>query len=452
MRVLLTTHQFFPGHGGGTEVLARDTGLEMLKRGHEVHVLTADHGFREDSERVAHEDYEYQGLRVRALGLPRPSGAVEGVRREYDNEPVARHVRDYVAETSPDIAHIFHPARLSASIIEVFKEADLPVVYTPTDFWAICARNTLMKPSGELSEGPDDISSNCLECREVERIIPRSHRIGKALGRKRFYRKVAKRALAERTREHPSMPVVRAMIERTPFLRERFNSLDAILAPTRLMRRMLTKNGINPSLVSLSPYGIDLSQFRGVDPLRYGQREGTGVRFGYVGTVHPQKGLHVLVEAFEHLPRETDAALRIYGSLDHFPEYAREVYESASPNGRISFAGTFPNEKLAEELGKIDVLVVPSMWYENTPLVIYSAFAAKIPVVATNLDGMNEVVRHEENGLLFGPSDAQDLARQLTRLATEPNLVRTYSANIGDVRTIEDSVDEMLELYERLLR
>jgi glycosyltransferase involved in cell wall biosynthesis len=84
--------------------------------------------------------------------------------------------------------------------------------------------------------------------------------------------------------------------------------------------------------------------------------------------------------------------------------------------------------------------------------VIYSAFAAGIPVVASNRGGMAEVVRHAENGLLFEPGDPEDLARQLGRLIAEPGLLQELGDNAGHVRSVEDSVDEMLALYERLRR
>ncbi|MGB3681087.1 MAG: glycosyltransferase, partial [Rubrobacteraceae bacterium] len=346
MRILLTAHQFFPKHGSGTEVLTRDTAAELLKRGHEVFVITTDRDLRAEAGEIVYEDYEYQGIKVRALGLPNPSAGVDRIRHEYENEPVARHMRGYLAETRPDVAHIFHPARLSASIIDVFKEFGLPVVYTPTDFWAICVRNTLMKVSGELCGGPDDISSNCLECRQVERLLPEDQ-LPKTPDKAKFYREIAERALEARRMEHPSMPLVRQMLARTKALRERFNSVDAVLAPTQLMHRMLTGNGIEPGLVNLSPYGMDLSHFQGAEPSR--SKDGR-MRFGYVGTFHPQKGVHLLIEAFKSLPHDVDATLRLCGDFSYFPEYSREIYDLARPDPRINFAGTFPNEKIAEEL------------------------------------------------------------------------------------------------------
>ena len=144
--------------------------------------------------------------------------------------------------------------------------------------------------------------------------------------------------------------------------------------------------------------------------------------------------------------------MRVSGDLSMFPEYAREVYAMAEGDPRVNFAGAFPNERMAEELGRIDVLVVPSTWYENGPLVVYSALAAGIPVVASNFGGLSEIVEHEENGLLFEPGDQVDLARQLERLCEDPGLIVRLGENAGILRTVEDSVDEMLQLYERLAK
>jgi glycosyltransferase involved in cell wall biosynthesis len=445
LRVLLTVQQFLPRYSGGTEVLTRDTGLEMTARGHEVHVLTVDPDAQGKSIDVSHEDYDYLGLKVRALGLPRRF-RLDSVRDEYDNGLVADHVRSYVNRIKPDVVHMFHFMRLSGSVIDVFRELSVPVVYTPTDFWAICVRATLQKPSGELSTGPDEISSNCLECRSAEKLLPKEA-LPSAVGKQEFYRKLAERALAKADDEPRNMAALRAMLARTEFLRERVNAVDAILAPTKLMQQILTANRINPDLVTISHYGVDISDFQGAKRLRPVSGE---LRIGYIGTIHSQKGLHVLLRAFKQLPQSNGATLRVCGKLEYYPAYAHEVYQLSAQDPRINFAGAFPNEQMAAELGKIDVLVVPSTWYENTPLVIYSALVAGIPVIASNLGGMAEIVRHGENGLLFESGDPEDLARQLNRLIEEPGLLEKLGGNAGNMRSVEDSVDEMLTLYERL--
>jgi glycosyltransferase involved in cell wall biosynthesis len=444
LRVLLVVHRFLPRYYTGTEVLTRDTGLELLARGHEVHVLTTDPEAGDKSLDVRYEDYDYRGLKVRALGLPKRSSRLEHIRDEYHNDLVADHVRRYARWVRPDVVHVFHLTLLSGAVLDVFRELGVPVVYTPTDFWAICLRGSLTKPSGELSEGPDDISSNCLECRRAEKWFP-PYEVPSRADKGAFYRKMAERALEKRKNEHHNMPLVRAVLARTEALRERFNGVDAILAPTEIMRRKLTENGLDPSLMTLSPYGMDLSGFRDAKTPR-----SDVLRLGYIGTISPKKGLDVLLSAFGRLPEDGRVTLRVCGDFKGFPEYARRVYAQAGEDPRINFAGSFPNEKMTAELGKIDVLVVPSTWYENAPLVIYSALAAGIPVVAANLGGMAGIVRHEENGMLFRPGDPEDLARQLERLASEPGLLEELEKNAEHVRTVGDSVDEMLELYRRL--
>ncbi len=82
---------------------------------------------------------------------------------------------------------------------------------------------------------------------------------------------------------------------------------------------------------------------------------------------------------------------------------------------------------------------------------IFEAFAAGIPVVATDLGGMSEFVRHEKDGLLFGLEDHRDLARQLRRLVEEPGLLGRLRAGIEPVKTVQENVDELEALYGGLL-
>jgi hypothetical protein len=154
---------------------------------------------------------------VRALGLPRRGTHLDRVRDEYDHDLVAEHVRRYLEAVRPDAVHMFHVSRLSGSVIDACLELGVPLVCTPTDFWAVCVRQTLQKPSGELCAGPDAISSNCLECHNAQRLLP-AWEHPETADRPEFYRVLAQRALANAEGEHRNMPVLRAMLARTGFL------------------------------------------------------------------------------------------------------------------------------------------------------------------------------------------------------------------------------------------
>jgi glycosyltransferase involved in cell wall biosynthesis len=117
---------------------------------------------------------------------------------------------------------------------------------------------------------------------------------------------------------------------------------------------------------------------------------------------------------------------------------------------RIRFLGTFDNARMGEVLAGIDVLAVPSIWYDF-PLVIPSALATKTPVLATNLPGMNELIVHGKNGLLFDRYDWQGLAHQITRLVEEPELLDELRKNIEPVKTTDEMGSEYVDLYRLLL-
>lgn len=94
----------------------------------------------------------------------------------------------------------------------------------------------------------------------------------------------------------------------------------------------------------------------------------------------------------------------------------------------------------------------PQLWFENAPLVIQEAFAAKTPVITTNLGGMAEAVIHEVNGLLFERGDANDLSQQMQRVVEDPELLACLWDGMPPVKTIEEEVTELETTYLNLLK
>jgi glycosyltransferase involved in cell wall biosynthesis len=99
----------------------------------------------------------------------------------------------------------------------------------------------------------------------------------------------------------------------------------------------------------------------------------------------------------------------------------------------------------------IDWVIVPSIWYENSPLVIQEAFMHKRPVICSDIGGMAEKVIDGVTGLHFRASSSDDLARTVLRAATSPGLWESLRAQLPDVFTIEQSVRAHAELYEKAL-
>lgn len=416
---------------------------ELRNLGHEVRILAAKRSLPGGSIRPgAWEEYEFEGIPVRRLGRPE-EGASRPYRLNYENQEMALGAREFTLGFRPDIVHAMHLQGLSASVLDVFKDLGLPVVYTAADFWTICPVVDLRRHDGVMCEGPD--LSHCIRCVASRNPDPRARRIASAPG---VVPKLA--GLLSRTaldRYSGALRQIGDMRERPEYIREKMESVDHVLAYTELTKKLLEFNGVGVGKMSVSPYGIEAS---GLAAARKKRRASRTVRVGFVGTLAPHKGPDLPLRAFHEIP-ELDATLSLYGSAADYGDYAEKLRSLAGGDPRVKFRGTFSRDEVADVFAEIDVLVVPSRWYENAPGTIFESFAAGAPVVATNLGGMSEFVRHEKNGLLFALDDAKSLARQLRRLVEEPGLLEKLRIGIDPVKGIGEYAGEVEAIYKSLV-
>lgn len=423
------------------------TAKQLQSLGHEVEICTgfpAGPGLA-DSQRF--DAYEYEGIQVhRFMHDATPMGEQSNVAEaEYNNLFFARWFRGYLEQFKPNIAHFFHLGLLSASAIDVCHELGIPTVMTPTDFWLICPNNQLRLPDNSLCKGPDRDGVNCMKHAVSNNQPPHVARIFNRLPHRvvsTMIWGINRGAFSESW----FSPMVRALYQRAGFLRERMNKLDRVIVPTRLMEDMLVTNGLSPDKVVFSRFGIRPTTPEAHEPDVAGK-----IRIGFIGGLSEHKGAHLLISAARLLPETVSLELKIYGRTDLYPEYFEKLLRLADADQRIRFCGTFPNEQIGKIFAELDVLVAPSIWYENTPLVIYSAQAAGCPVIASNLGGMAEVVEHEKNGLLFEVGDVAGLASAIERLARDRELLRQLVANAIRPKSISDYVTELQIVYDEVL-
>jgi len=439
VRILFALHQFFPESGAGVELVTLGLAKELRARGHETFVLAAKRSLSGGIRPHETEDYEHEGVPVRRVGRPE-EGPSRRYRLNYENGEMARRAREYAGEVRPDVVHAMHLQGLSASVVPAFKGLGLPVVFTAADFWTVCPVIDLRRHDGAMCRGPE--THHCVRCIASRNPEPRIKRRADLPG-------AAVRAAALLSRTplallSGALRQVADVRERPARIREEMEGVDRVLAYTRLTEDLLGRNGIGGDRTLVSPYGIDAARLREAGAAR---RPSDTLRIGFVGTLAPHKGPDLLVRAFRALPRDLDATLRVHGGGGGYEDYVARLRLLAGEDRRIDFPGAFLKKDLGEVLGGIDVLVVPSRWYENAPGVIFEAFAAGLPVVATDLGGMSEFVRHGENGLLFPLDDAGELARLLRRLAEEPGLLQELWEDVPSVKTVGEYAEELESVY-----
>jgi glycosyltransferase involved in cell wall biosynthesis len=445
MRVLLTVHQFFPEFSSGTEVLTLSVARRLRELGHDVEIFT---GFPAEKELPAEgrlDRYEFEGFKVHRFhhAFLRQAEQRAVTETEYNHLLAARFFAGLVEDFPPDVVHFFHFGRLGVGLIDVCSAGGFRAFYTPTDFWAVCPTSQMMLPDGTACDGATASGANCVrhvamltQGRQVRRVMERTPDWLAGAGI------LALRAGLARWSSRG--PEVLALTGRRSFIVRRLNALSGIASPTMLMTRQLRSAGVTNPRLQQAAYGIDVGRFSQYRHVR--RRDQAHLSIGFVGTLAHHKGAHILVQAIRRL-EERDVALSIYGREQDFPDYSSSLRAIAADDTRIRFQGSFPNSEVAKVFASLDVLVVPSLWFENAPLVISSALASGVPVVASDFEGMSEVIEHGRNGLLFPPGSAESLAEALRRLCHEPTLLERLSQGCEMPKSVEAYTDELVALW-----
>jgi glycosyltransferase involved in cell wall biosynthesis len=170
-----------------------------------------------------------------------------------------------------------------------------------------------------------------------------------------------------------------------------------------------------------------------------------------MGQLESAKGPDLLIQAYQEMHAKDRAKLVLYGDPDKNIKYFTKLKSLANGNPDIEFRGTFLNQDMGKVFTELDVLVVPSRWYDF-PLVIPSAQATHTPVIATDLYGMKELVRDGVDGFLFQPNDVNDLAVKMQTLTEDHQILQTLRSGITPVRSMQSMVDEYQAAYMELVR
>jgi glycosyltransferase involved in cell wall biosynthesis len=189
--------------------------------------------------------------------------------------------------------------------------------------------------------------------------------------------------------------------------------VDCYIVLTEFSRSRYVGAGFPQEKIRVKPNFVD------PDP---GKRTGAGSYALFVGRLDPEKGVPTLLKAWLQMPHSR--TLRIAGDGSYRPQL--EAFAKVYPN--VQFMEWLPRYRVVEEMKGARFVVFPSEWYENLPLVIIEAFACGVPVIASSLGAMQELVEHGRTGLLFRPGDVDDLARTMALAWERPE----YMNRIGD--------------------
>lgn len=449
MRILHVSHGYPPDQMAGAEVYTWSVASEQARRGYEVHVLAP----AKREGRLEHELIEEQLDGVHVHRLNQNFLGIDRLEKTYTDPEVDAVFARLLERLKPGVVHVQHTIGVSAGVLRVAKRAGAPLVMTLHDFWAHCPRGQRMTPRLHLCERVEPW--RCALCVGRKRAAyfvrwlseyPKG-RVRESRGKSALSKALgfAPSTLSYLANETWTAPILR----RSAHMLDALLAADVLLSPSNFLTERYVEQGVPRERIEFSEYGMNDAPFRALAPRAPRDPKLRPVRFGFTGTLIPNKGADLLIEAFQKLPVGA-ATLDIFGAASG-PSAAQYEAELRALNRHpgLEFRGRFDNRRIAEILSALDVVVVSSRWWENAPLTIHETVMAGMPVVTANHGGMRELGERFGNAALFEPGDTADLECALRRFLDEPEIWKQLQPRRA-VRTVSDDVDGLLERYERL--
>lgn len=396
MRVCLVSNLYPPEVVGGAEIMVGHLARGLAAAGHEVTVLTTSRAGREERARV-------DGVEVYRVPTPNlywPGAAPHGNPAlkplwhllDLWNPRGYSYLRRLLAQGRIDVIHTHNLPGLSPAVWSAARSAQVPLVHTIHDYSLTCIRALRMTWRGHVCTSP------CLDC-----------------------------------------------LVRGAWLRRLGRSVRAVTAPSRfVLDRHVEIGFFTRASLAVIPWGLS-----GVVPASKESRPAP-VRFLYVGQLRRHKGVRSLLDAFARVGNPC-VRLDIAGDGDMRPEC--EAAAAADP--RITVHGFAGSQNVARLYRSSHVLVFPPVWWEVFGLVVLEAFAHGLPVLATRIGGIPELVEDGVTGFLVAPGDVEALAGRMDALARDPELVAQMSARClarASELTLDRTIDELVRVYGEVKR
>ena len=465
LKVLMVCHSFLPESVGGTEVYTYHLSKALKERGHQVTIVAA-------TDTLARKRYQViktqlNGIRViKIVNSPIHAKCFNDF---FIDATVATRFREILAAEGPDLIHFQHVANLSGNLPEIAHHLRVPTVFTLHDYWYLCFRSHLLRPGCGICPGPS-AGAYCASCNDRlapnPTAIPRSSALLKwALACRPCVPNSIVRNLPQslfpqllswlyekpqRYVDSPSNPGELSILEnkyRFSFFKKQLMFPAFVLSPSSHLKKRYEDEGYGE--IQVMPLGFP--QTTKFQTLPFAGK----LKIAFIGNIERDKGVAVLLKELLHFQPLNHLEINIHGrpkDLLHFAEVKKLA--DMFPSGTTEIWGTYETDKdLTRILSKVHLVVFPSLWEENYPLVVREALLHGVPVLASKYGGIVEVIKDGLNGFLFDPYRQGDLLDKVNLIMSNPAILERISqgARNSNIETIEEHTSKLSGLYVQAL-
>jgi glycosyltransferase involved in cell wall biosynthesis len=320
--------------------------------------------------------------------------------------PVIRAVRNWLKEIKPDILHMHTNYSFTSSVL-LGCRGIVPAVQTVHDFRLVCLNQTGVTPSGRLCGG--GVSLACVRDRCVS---PKRYAL-------EFFKRRIHHFLFRRT-------------------------VYSVIAPSRSLCSAFDREGLP---------AVHIPHFSDIELFSYQPIERNNDLILFVGYLFPSKGVGLLLQAFREVLKAVPTARLVIAGDGPMMGELREYHRTLELGEAVTFLGAVHEKEMNRWYQKSTFVVLPSIIYENSPLIIYEAMASGRAVVGTRIGGIPELVEEGKTGLLFGRNNSSELAAKITTLLRDKDLA-DQMGKAGRKRaetefTMERHLDGVLTTFEK---
>jgi glycosyltransferase involved in cell wall biosynthesis len=413
MRVLLVTDYFYPQSSGGTEKYVHELAQGLRACGIKVIILTI-------SESLVSYQYDQFEIHTIPPNTDNSKKVIAGV-------TPANNLQFFIAKLSElkaDVIH-FHTLTTSISIYhyQTAKQTGAKVIFTSHIPGNTCLRGDLMQYGNEICDGKVRLNT-CLSCYLNAQGLPRviSPLIAKAM----------------RTLKQPPLLSQASSIKKD-HLENIKATCSTVVTMSNWQQDVFLINGFNRGQLNLSRHTfkqiIEQPESKASDH----------ITIGFAGRISPEKGLHILIEAFKQLNTTRFTLLIAAIKVPAENKYLENLLSESKDLPNVKWNFNYTADNIDSFYKQLNVLCIPSVCNETGPYVMFESIARHIPVIASNLGGMHEWARLNYPVITYQYDDAEALAKLLNKLPGNANTNFNYPPQ----RTQTDLAQEMIAVYNK---
>lgn len=395
MKICFMSNLYPPNVLGGAEIVVEKMAKAMHKKGNEIIVITTS---PDDTQHIVKKDditiYQLNTTKLYpTYKQTEPQGLKKPFWHVFDlwNNKTLNVIKEILIDENVDIIHINNFKGLSLSCFKAGKDLNIPVVYESHDFSLICPRANLIRGNNTLCQNRNMICNQ--------------------------YVQIQRRLLND--------------------------NVDLLISPSQFMIDKFKENKFfNDTRCVKIPLGVEYSANKT-------DKNYESIDITFIGTLGKHKGVHTLITAFKEINND-NIKLHIIGKGNDEEEFK----ELAKDDDRIIFHGFVDNKDILKYYELTNILVIPSICYDNSPLVIYESFSTGTPVIGSNIGGIPELIEDGYNGLLFEPNNADSLKEKLVKIINDKELLKSLEDNAFNSLasdSMENMINQIFEEYNKLV-